>query len=590
MRKFYSLITLIIALVCCSGIAKADDFNIGYSYGNATGATPLVRTNVSENSAAVYIPAEYAKTVKGDLLKGVTFYLNLRTGLSSMTAWVRTDLNGENIVSKKAPSYSQKKWNKVEFDAPYTIGEEGFYIGVTWASSRATSGVVYQPWLNTNASWTKKGNAAWTNTEIEGTLCIEGIVSGDNRPAMDLAMISATPDKYFSVSDGVFNITTVVANAGTQTVNGVRFEVGIQGLDPISAQADNVIEPNDMATVVLPLNLPITGTDPGKYNINYVKVIGSATQDDTNTWNNQIENAGEIIVFDQVFPKRVLIEEFTTEKCPKCPAVANMLHNLLQAAQYSTTVDVVCHHQGYYTDQFTKPWDNAYVWFYNANGSTYAPALMVDRMPMSGEPGPVFFPSPTSLLTNAMDERLNSPGFAKVDVDFEVPAASDNTLNVTVTAQRAGQILDEGGILTVYPIEDNIPTTSQANGGSNYKQQHVTRDVNGTWGVPVEWDGKTFTTTHTFTLNSAWVRDNMRVTAVLSHYNSSNPNDCIVYNSSYRTLNGDTPNSGITSPEAEENVQIVGIYDLMGNRHNDLVKGINIVVMSNGKTVKIMNN
>lgn len=25
MRKFYSLITLIIALVCCSGIAKADD-------------------------------------------------------------------------------------------------------------------------------------------------------------------------------------------------------------------------------------------------------------------------------------------------------------------------------------------------------------------------------------------------------------------------------------------------------------------------------------------------------------------------------------------------------------------------------------
>lgn len=55
MRKFYSLITLIIALVCCSGIAKADDFNIGYSYGNATGATPLVRTNVSENSAAVYI-------------------------------------------------------------------------------------------------------------------------------------------------------------------------------------------------------------------------------------------------------------------------------------------------------------------------------------------------------------------------------------------------------------------------------------------------------------------------------------------------------------------------------------------------------
>lgn len=596
MKKFSSLLMLLLALVMSTGMAKAADFNIGYTYGDAEGSSILESEgeNVS-NSVAVYITPEYAKTLKGDLLNGVNFYLYSRSNISFVTVWVRSDLKGSNLAYANQSTISNlkaKAWNQMKFDKPYTIGEEGFYIGVSWTQKKKARVATYQNYDIPNAAWCQLNNGEWNNTEVSGAFCVEGMVSGDAQLKNDVALLKVSLDKYFLIANKVYNINTLVHNAGSSNITSLDYEMDIEGLGAVKATAKTNVKANSSAEVPVVFELPIKNAGTPVYKVNSVKITAVNGAPDEFDGNNAIKNPGEILVAERGFKKRVLIEEFTTEKCPNCPPVANLLHQILTLDEYKDNVDAICHHSGYYTDKFTLPADNAYCWFYNDGGATYAPAFMIDRLPMEGEPGPVFFPSPTSLVLNTLDQQLAEVAFARVLVDFEPIPETENKLEVTVTAERATEILNETGIVTIYLVEDNIPTTGQAGASGNYMQQHVTRALNATWGVPVVWENNKFVTNYTFTLKPEWVRKNMRVTAMISNYNKSNPNDCQIYNVTYRTLDGYSPTGGdsgvqdiTTGVQAPE---VVGIYDTMGNRHNDYVKGINIVVMSDGTSRKVM--
>lgn len=593
MKKISSLLMLLLTLVMSAGMANAADFNIGYTYGDAEGSAILESEgeNVS-NSVAVYITPEYAKTLKGDLLNGVNFYLYSRSNISFMTVWVRSELNGKNLAYANQSTISNlkaKAWNQMKFDSPYTIGDEGFYIGISWTQKKKARVATYQNYDIPNAAWCQLDNGEWNNTEVPGAFCVEGMVSGDAQLKNDVALLKATLDKYFVIADQVYNIRTLVHNAGSNKISSLNYEMDIEGVGTVKGSANTNIAPNTSMEVPVQFALPIKNADTPSYKINSIRITAINGAPDEFDGNNAIENPGQLLVIEKGFKKRVLIEEFTTEKCPNCPPVANLLHQILELDEYKDVVDAVCHHSGYYTDKFTIPADNAYCWFYNDGGATYAPALMIDRIPMEGNPGPVFFPSPTSLVLNTLDERLADIALARVLVDFESIPETETKLEVTVTAERASAILDQTGIVTIYLVEDNIPTTGQAGASGNYMQQHVTRAVNGTWGVPVVWDNNKFVTTYTFTLKPEWVRKNMRVTAVISNYNKSNPNDCEIYNVAYRTLDGYSPVSGVENISADiQKAEVVGIFDTMGNRHNDYVKGINIVVMSDGTSRKVM--
>lgn len=593
MKKISSLLMLLLTLVMSAGMANAADFNIGYTYGDAEGSAILESEgeNVS-NSVAVYITPEYAKTLKGDLLNGVNFYLYSRSNISFMTVWVRSELNGKNLAYANQSTISNlkaKAWNQMKFDSPYTIGDEGFYIGISWTQKKKARVATYQNYDIPNAAWCQLDNGEWNNTEVPGAFCVEGMVSGDAQLKNDVALLKATLDKYFVIADQVYNIRTLVHNAGSNKISSLNYEMDIEGVGTVKGSANTNIAPNTSMEVPVQFALPIKNADTPSYKINSIRITAINGAPDEFDGNNAIENPGQLLVIEKGFKKRVLIEEFTTEKCPNCPPVANLLHQILELDEYKDVVDAVCHHSGYYTDKFTIPADNAYCWFYNDGGATYAPALMIDRIPMEGNPGPVFLPSPTSLVLNTLDERLADIALARVLVDFESIPETETKLEVTVTAERASAILDQTGIVTIYLVEDNIPTTGQAGASGNYMQQHVTRAVNGTWGVPVVWDNNKFVTTYTFTLKPEWVRKNMRVTAVISNYNKSNPNDCEIYNVAYRTLDGYSPVSGVENISADiQKAEVVGIFDTMGNRHNDYVKGINIVVMSDGTSRKVM--
>ena len=68
--------------------------------------------------------------------------------------------------------------------------------------------------------------------------------------------------------------------------------------------------------------------------------------------------------------------------------------------------------------------------------------------------------------------------------------------------------------------------------------------------------------------------------------------DMPVHNSNYRMVaTGYTPDPGLSGVDnnlIDETATIKAIYDLNGVQHNDFVDGINIVIMSDGSTHKIV--
>lgn len=619
MKKLSTLfLTLGMAIVTTMS-ATAADFKLGYCHGNNEDAEAItVDVADEETSACIYIAPDLAKTMSGDVLNAVTFYVRNRINVTSCKAWVRETLDGPNVTESAVlgtTSISNNKWNNVALASPYTIGDKGFYIGVTWVQKKACKLVSYLPYPCPEAAWLQTPGKEWTNTEIPGTLCIEGRVSGDKRCGYDAHMVNVKLSKYFMLNQGYVNSNITVFNQGTKQIDGVTFEIGIEGLSPITITSDVEIPADNSVTVPVEIHAPIHSVIPGEYAVNYVKITKLGNSTDEYEGNNEIKNVGTFLVVDKGYKKRVLLEEFTGEKCPNCPPAANLLHQLLELPEYTDCVDAVCHHVGYGSDSFTLSSDEGLSFLYNLPdyGYTFAPAFAIDRVPVestNSQTGakymaPAFFPSPTSLVTNLLDQQKDEIALAYVGIDFETPKEGDTKLNVTFTAERATEILSDNGRLTVYLVEDNVKAINQAGAGSGFIHQHVTRQANSTWGEPIVWDDDNkFTYTFEFSLQDKkgvkYKLEDLRVLAVVNEYNTMkygtqtipNCNEALVYNSNYRIVStGYTPDpgsSGIENNIIDKKATIKAIYDLNGVQHNDFVDGINIVIMSDGTTHKIL--
>lgn len=619
MKKLSTLfLTLGLALTMTLS-ATAADFKLGYCHSDDEGAEAVTADATDEEaSAAIYIAPDLAKTMSGDVLNAVTFYVRSRINVTSCKAWVRETLDGPNLTESATlgtTSISNNKWNNVALASPYTIGDKGFYIGITWVQKKACKLISYLPYPCPEAAWLQTPGKEWNNTDIPGTLCIEGRVSGDKRCGYDAHLVNVKLAKYFMLNQGYVNSNITVFNQGTKQIDGVTFEVGIEGLSPITLTSDAVIPADDRVTVPVEIHAPIHSVIPGEYTVNYVKITKLGNESDEYAGNNEIKNVGTFMVVDKGYKKRVLLEEFTGENCPNCPPAANLLHQLLEMPEYKDCVDAVCHHVGYGSDSFTLPSDEGLSFLYNLPdyGYTFAPAFAIDRVPVestNSQTGakymaPAFFPSPTSLVTDLLDSQKENIALAFVGIDFETPKENDTKLNVTFTAERATEILNDNGRLTVYLVEDNVKAKNQAGAGTGFIHQHVTRQANSTWGEPIVWgDDNKFTYNFEFSLQDnkgvKYKLEDLRVLAIVNEYNIMkygtqtipNCNEALVHNSNYRMVaTGYTPDPGLSGVDnnlIDKAATIKAIYDLNGVQHNDFVDGINIVIMSDGTTHKIL--
>lgn len=526
MKKF---ILPLVALMAISAPAMAKTTTLGYVHTNSSCTGTLdVKKSDAWSSAAIFIPANTLRTMAGSQITVVRPGIYSKMKCDALKVWVRYDLDGENLAEGAVESMA-KGWLNVDLETPWTIPadiDKGIYIGY----SVHHTGVGY-PIGNTaipveGAFFTNLDGDGWADMAESGSLCLEAVVSGDNLPDTNLSILKLDAPQAFVHSKGSMEGSLVIKNFGTEPASSYDFSMLLDG-DKVATQTiQNTIDPGDVITVPFVFQPAIEAPeDFVTYKVRY-QLDGVNTGEDADMSDNIDDRMLQVLAMPR--ERMIVIEEFTTEKCPNCPGGAATINSFVHRDEYKDRAVVICHHSGYYTDQFTTNFDSSYTWFYGSN-STYAPAMMIDRYSMS-KSAPVMNVT-TDALNRLMPQRLAKEPAIGVDVRAGFSETDSKKVNVVVNCKKFSDELCENPCISLYLVENEIQSASQASGGSKYIHQHVGRAVNSTWGEPVAFDSDyNFEYRYTFTIDRTWNSNNLEVIAVVHNKNMSVPGDWEVQN------------------------------------------------------------
>lgn len=588
-----SLIFIIPTLLFACARGNAQDISaypLGYCNGEVT-TKAIVKYAVRDVtvSGAIYIPSSYASTVTGNEIQAVRVGIGSTRNISRIDVWVRESLDGADLASGGPVTKIVQGWNEVALGNPLKVTEElaasGFYIGFSFEQSYTSAGLAALDAPSEGGMWVKCGDEPWEDRSSEGTLCIEGLVYGTSLPRLNVHVDGVTVDKWYIVERGYLNGVLTVRNLATETVKSLTVTGKIDGI----AESCSVTVPCDIAYNEL-VKLPFTVT-PGYVADDPREITGTFTVTEVN--GEADEDPGDnsastkFYVIMQAYPRKVMLEEFTTLSCSNCPRVAGYIHDMLADPQYANVVEAVCHHSGFGTDIYTLDADNQYTWFYNNGGMTYAPAIMLDRALVEFEHTPVFLPSTVEDLKSSVDLRLAEPAVISLDIQAAKSETKEGTVDVTVT----GSVIDKDAFcpnprITVYLVEDNITTDNQAGAGMGYVLQHTTHAVNAPWG-----EALTFNADNTYSYSCSlkvpypekyYKWDDVKIVAMVGNMNVEDVTDCVIENCASVSL---AEAAGVGSVDVDNASGEDAVYTIDGRRvHSIEAPGLYIV---NGRKVMV---
>jgi len=263
----------------------------------------------------------------------------------------------------------------------------------------------------------------------------------------------------------------------------------------------------------------------GSYTIN-MSVSNVNGGGEVNLDNNTLSK--NITISNTQLQRNVILENFTTGQCPNCPPIHVLLENYTSTQPNAI---LIAQHAGYGTDLMTIPENTELLALYNKGGSTYAPALAIDRffyqdgLVATPDPGPVFWPGENTTATiTRINERLAVP--AGVSVNIEGTYDLEKHLTITVSGELVTNLSSYNDLrLVVYVKEDGL-VYNQAGGSATYIHNNVMRDaISATWGdagvITTNTTGTTFTKTYTYTLAPTWNMENLQVVAFVANYDAS---------------------------------------------------------------------
>lgn len=212
--------------------------------------------------------------------------------------------------------------------------------------------------------------------------------------------------------------------------------------------------------------------------------------------------------------KRVLIEDFTGQRCVNCPNASEMIESL-QESYGAENVIAVGIHSGSFSKTVTKQpfplWTETGDYYFNSWGIDAQPTGVIDRKTVSST-----YQSWGTIVRDALQ--------ASAPLTLDATTSYDEaTRTVTINVNAKG-VLDVTGKLQLWLTEDNITNIQYMPDGSvntQYVHNHVFRTaVNGQDGedFSIAWDEEK-TVTSTYVLDEAWKAENMSVVAFV--YNNS---------------------------------------------------------------------
>lgn len=546
-----------------------------------------------ENKVAICLSEEILKPYVGKNIVGMRFGLTEEIGNSSVSLFKQGGSAPGEVCRTADVQNGAVGWNEVKFDEPYTIqAGEVLYAGYSYTQLSNKKDYKSFPFsaveegLENQSLWVycKIGNnAGWNEFGMGGAnMSIQVLVEGD------FAEYAVLPEDFGTLK-GAKNKDLAVAvkfmNNSKEAVSSLGYVVSVDGVAGSEQSVDISPTVGVGAYGTFKANVPCGNTE----GLKEVKVEVTKVNGHKNGASSTVAN-GKISIADKMYERNVCIEEFTTEKCGNCPRVAGFLHTYLEEAD-PTRVFAVCHHAGYYTDWLTKACDNKLLYLFNDNGGSFAPAMMFNREPAfdsqyaAGQKDNVTIPSSAAeikTITNYyLDETMAD---AKLNMTLTYDEGESKVI-IVVTGESNKGYDTENALLTVYLTEDNVKAKNQA-GASKFYHQHVIRDYNSNWGDVLTWNDNKFSATYEFDVDEAWKKDDLKVVAFLNKHNTKNRLDNRIENVTGKDLI-EKP-TAIESVGSADNAVEVARYNAAGQRINGKQKGLNIVKLSNGTTLKVV--
>lgn len=302
----------------------ADEKEITYSYGTAeyTWGTNYGKAETYD----VAMKIDDASLV-GMKIKRVRIPFQLTEGISNAKAWLSKEL--PKVKSGKAGNADiaevdftvTEGWAEVVFDTPYTLTEEGVYVGYSFKLEKpnddSTKPVVTTQYTSENGFYihtTGKYRTAWHNLyQAAGELAVEVVMAGEN--VYDNA-VKASWMPELNVKAGVENeFTFEVINQGSNGVKSLDYSIEINGTSKdyhldLDTPVEGIYGRWLQVTSMLPA---VDSRGSFAYTVNIKKVNGAD--------NNSADATGSSVanIFVDVPVHRAVLEEYTGTWCGYCP-------------------------------------------------------------------------------------------------------------------------------------------------------------------------------------------------------------------------------------------------------------------------------
>lgn len=511
-------------------------------------------------------------------------------------------------------------WTTVNFKKSFTINSsayEGYLVGFDYTQSSDNKTVAGYPLsmvnegnlVNTYIYGDLGEGTGWYNLGTDyGNLSVQLLAEGTFNEK-DMRVLDFELGSLYAKPGAALTLSAIVNNFGSKAA-GYDYAVTVDGkaVTPtdVKQQSSLAVMANDTLQAKITLLSDLSLAEKHKVGFQITKIGGEtptvATDDDA-------ASASFTAYSESVDRQKTLMEHFTSRTCTNCYLGEEIIDAL---DDYRTDVAKVSIHGNLidtskYPD-YADPANNAQAdSIFSILGAGGWPAASFDRSELADMEQ---FSSPVTysigypedytdmvaqiLSTDIDDANAKTPSFTTLTV---TPKYNGSKVYVTVSGKGvkdAAKYLANEGVY-VYLAEDSLKYTQVSAGKLvDATHNHAFRVAlgKGILGNAITgWDGDNFTMTFTCDLDSAWKPQYMKAVAFVAPlfskiqtYAELAVNQCeeapLQYDATAAIRRIDAT--------SDNNTAVVARYNLAGQRVNNSYKGVMIVKLANGKTVKVL--
>ena len=556
---------------------------------------------------------------------------------------------GDILASKEVPS-TVAHWNYVWFDEPYKIDTKTFdgllpYYDFTPSNMSADAG---NP-IASSGTWAGTCGALAFG-DVDGkhdpnTWAWQPIYIGTDGSNLMIQLIIEKEDGNFILHDLVMSKMAMVPfaksgnttglaftchNDGRDNITNVKFGIEVDGKKMGSFTYDKTTagdafrEITDADNSNIQVGLPIDKNwSIGEHEVTVYPVLVEGKEPEGDLTNDKLTT--KFKVYKDNFDRTKNLVEFYACQMSKYTYFADQVLTKTAKAREDDDLAIVSIHGESQqvnedgsvetlSDVFTVPEANklAYYstpsdgsgafnrYFYDNDVINYDKALTVNMAAQKASDQD----NVVGMLNTIINESAAYyPSFSTVSIDSKLDDATGK-LSIKVMGKLINQyqkLIGDDARLTVYLTEDKVKG-KQNTGGTMAKpttHNHVLRKiVTGTLGDALQTNGNSYENDYEIELDDAWKSQNMHIIAFVSRPMkeqekdgktalASAMNDLWVDNTNMVAV-GDSDFTGISNIINWNDVKEVGRYTIDGQKLNAPTKGINLVKLSNGQTIKVV--